>query len=190
MAIKDILENEKRNTVDDFFKIHFYMDGGWWRAYELSAFLCNHIPCNLQDNERLKVTKKHLKEYGEYVFVGLQMQSFSKYLPSIDIDTSLEDIQDKHLIFDVKDVYMELYSHDEIGKLFKEWKEKFKIKDKKDKTSIKNTNDVSDIITDNKRRTIFGILQQVISYPLDDKSPNENTIFIKQLKKDLLEIII
>ena len=41
MTHSQIIEIEKRNTNEELFKIQFYLDGEWWRAYEWSAYLCN-----------------------------------------------------------------------------------------------------------------------------------------------------
>ena len=71
MKRKEILEIEKR-TEDNLYEMHFFYEEGWWRAYEMSAYLCNHLGNNLEETEKLKPTKKVLNNVGEYIFVGMK----------------------------------------------------------------------------------------------------------------------
>lgn len=64
MTHSQIIEIEKRNTNEELFKIQFYLEGEWWRAYEMSAYLCNHLGNNLEETEKLKPTKKVLNNVG------------------------------------------------------------------------------------------------------------------------------
>ena len=104
MTVKEVLEIEKR-TEDDLYDIHFFYEGGWWRAYEMSAYLCSHLGSELTEAERLKPTKRMLKDGTEHIFVGLKLSSFTKYLPNIDIDTQGCKIDENHMVFTVKDLY-------------------------------------------------------------------------------------
>ena len=80
MKRKEILEIEKR-TEDNLYEMYFFYEEGWWRAYEMSTYLCNHLGDNLEETERLKHTKKMLNNVGEYIFVGMKLSSFVKYIP-------------------------------------------------------------------------------------------------------------
>ena len=51
MSVQEIFSSEKRNK-DSLFDIHFYMEGSFWRAYELSAYLSRIFPSELNDEDR------------------------------------------------------------------------------------------------------------------------------------------
>jgi len=55
-AIKEILEIEQaRETVAEWWKIHLFQEGSFYRAYEVSARLCHkHI-------SQFRVTHRHVK---------------------------------------------------------------------------------------------------------------------------------
>ena len=53
MTHSQIIEIEKRNTNEDLFKIQFYLEGEWWRAYEWSAYLCELFFDTLEDSNKL-----------------------------------------------------------------------------------------------------------------------------------------
>lgn len=54
-GIKDILEIEQsRETAEDWRRIHLFQEGSFYRAYEVSAWLCHkHI-------SQFRVTHRHL----------------------------------------------------------------------------------------------------------------------------------
>lgn len=188
MSMLDILNNEAKYQKEFPYQIHFFMEnGGWWRAYEFSSFLCHAIQKNIDKENYLKVTKKHLKGYGEYVFVGLKTQSFNKYFPNIELN--LDKIEnDKHIVLNVSDILKDI-PLEKLKTDYIEWKNEIKLSTKTNETAnINNNNSKHEIVINDN--TIFGVLQQVLGYPLDDKSPNENTLFIKKLKEELIQIII
>lgn len=186
MSMLEILNKENTLQKEQPYKIHFFMEnGGWWRAYELSAFLCYEIQKNMGEGNQLKVSKKFMKNYGEYVFVGLKLQSFNKYFPNMDIETMLEDLDDKHITIDVSNLLNESFADGKVDDKYIDWKNNIKLTNKQ-KETINN----GEIQTSINGNTIFGVLQQVLGYPLEDRTPNENTLFIKQLKHQLLKIII
>ena len=55
-GIKDILEIEKdRKTLEDWRKLHLFQEGSFYRAYEVSAWLCHKYI------HPFKVTHRHVK---------------------------------------------------------------------------------------------------------------------------------
>ena len=61
MKYSDIFQLETRQTIEDLYKIHFYQEGDWWRAYEWSSYLVLQFPNNLEDKNKLKPTHKQCK---------------------------------------------------------------------------------------------------------------------------------
>lgn len=189
MSIKEVLNFETR-TEDNLYDIHFFYEGGWWRAYELSAYLCNHLESDMAEIDRLKPTKRIMKDETEYVLVGLQLSSFGKYLPTINLNNQDYKIDEGHMVINVKDLYQ---SEDYLSLInkFNQWKSEVPLKEKKEKGKQSKSDNVlssnTNIIREN---TLFGIAQKLLSYPIYDKTPNENTQFLINLKQELISIII
>ena len=78
-GIKDILKIEQqRESSDDWTCIHLFQEGSFYRAYEVSAWLCTmHI-------NQFKVTHRHVKGIDQtIVFVGFPVSSLEKRTPEI-----------------------------------------------------------------------------------------------------------
>ena len=89
MAVKEILELENNRDSSTLGKIYFYKEGNspWYRAYELSAYFASFYDNGLDDKKRLHAVKKSnkLSEDG-IISVGLQLPSFKKYFPDVNVD--------------------------------------------------------------------------------------------------------
>lgn len=76
-GIKDILETEQsRPTAEDWLMIHLFQEGSFYRAYEVSAWLCHlHVG-------EFKVTHRHVRGIGQAIaFVGFPVSSLEKRKP-------------------------------------------------------------------------------------------------------------
>src|SRR5574344_2479952 len=74
-TIKEILNIEQ--TREDNTLIHLFAEGSFWRAYELSSWLCFRFV-----NE-FKPTKRRIKGIDATVtFVGFPRQSLQKFIPA------------------------------------------------------------------------------------------------------------
>ena len=73
--LTEILQQEKQRTADETLRqIHLYPEGGFYRAYEWSAWLC------LRYVRQLKPTKRMVKSVNApMVFVGFPQTSLSKF---------------------------------------------------------------------------------------------------------------
>lgn len=90
-GIKDILETEQsRAAVEDWRKIHLFQEGNFYRAYEVSAWLCHlHI-------SQFKVTHRHVKGIDQTIaFVGFPLSSLDKRKPEGAV---VETVADKHIV--------------------------------------------------------------------------------------------
>lgn len=190
MKLKDILDKEKRNNTEELYKLYLFKDGGWWRAYEWSAYLCQIYPNGLNENERLKPTHKITKDNKDYIFVGLQAKSFDKYLKH-SIEEENFDVTSDYIEIDIKDIFTNL-NFDDYLLLLNGWK--MAIQPKEDK-SIKRESKVEEILDvtlpciKSNNITMFSIIQQILGYDLSNSSPNDNTIFVRTLKEQVLGII-
>ena len=68
--LKDILEKEsERHTVEQGRVMHFFKEGGFYRAYQWSAWLCKRF------FTEMKVTHRLMKSNDDIVFVGFPVTS-------------------------------------------------------------------------------------------------------------------
>lgn len=181
MTLKEIIDIETRKNIEDLYKIHFINEGGWWRAYEWSALLCRNFPNGLENKDKLNITHRKTDKIDDgIILVGLQLQSFSKYFPKLDIPT----IENGRIDIDVKDYFsQETFTIDNYKQHLTELKNSIPYKTDKEKSSVAKTeNSVSDA-------TIKSIMQEVIAYPLENKTLIDNTLFIRYLKDNLVKLI-
>ena len=87
--ISEILEIEKdRSETKTWNVVHLFKDGGFYRAYEWSAWLIvafayDDVRKDNVDRKPLNVTRKKIKNGdGDFVFVGFPMKSLEKFMPN------------------------------------------------------------------------------------------------------------
>lgn len=176
MKLKETLEiehNKKQN------QIILFKEGSFWRAYEISAFIC----CNYNPQTSLKPTKRNYKDINEEcIFIGFPISSVSKYLPNIDNKVSYNDDVSIMTI----DISEFLYNYNgDIDQDFKCWKSECnsKLKDSSENSSKKNNN------SNDRYYKLLLEIQEIISYPLESKTMIENTLFISNIKQKFLKLI-
>lgn len=180
------IELEKRENSESLYKMHLYREeSGWWRGYELSAYFAHFYPNKLSDNDKLKAIRRSLKgsENG-IISVGVRLESFQKYFPDIKIDDNNSEINDGHIVLDLRDYFSEKINFENHINILKEWKEQFKIVKTSKKTEI-NSFKLNEC-NDTSLKIIF---QQIMGYPLENKTPMENTAFLSDLKIRLSKIL-
>ena len=100
--IADILEIERqRSDPSQWNVIHLFKEGGFYRAYEWSAWLIvtisysDEIRKESQDRKPLNVTHKTLRGSDDtFLFVGFPLKSADKFIPN---RTSFETISDSQI---------------------------------------------------------------------------------------------
>jgi DNA mismatch repair ATPase MutS len=88
--IKEILEIEQsRETAAEWRKIHLFQEGSFYRAYEVSAWLCHkHV-------SQFRVTHRHVKGIEQTIaFVGFPLMSLEKRTPE---GAQVVSIAEKHV---------------------------------------------------------------------------------------------
>lgn len=178
--IAEILQIEK-DRKDDYCTIHLFAEGGFYRAYNWSAWLLvtGGLSTPPVDKDTLRVTRKMLKSTNEdYVFVGFPIKSLDKYLPMKEAFTPVNNTQ-----IDVRIILPE--NLDDIEQRYTEWKESFPLTEEKPKKEV-----IKEIEGNNysSPRRISDILSAVLSYPLESKTQMENTLFISELKRQIAAI--
>ena len=184
MKYDDILKLEER-TADNLYDIIFVKENnGWIRAHEWSAYLCDLIQDKLDIKSKLNILKKSYKPVEDgFVMNGLKLSSFEKYFKNIIAFNKLDNFdEDGYVVFNTKeffgnDVDFNINTYKDI---LIEWKNKFKYT-KEIKNEIIKDKDVD--ITSKK------ILMDILSYPLEKRTPIDNIEFIRRIKDEVLNIL-
>ena len=181
----DRVEPEKWNVI------HLFKTGGFYSAYEWSAWLTSVIAYNdevrkqQKDRNPLAVTRYELKDSGEtFCRIGFPMKSVEKFIPNRN-DFEAED--DKHLIITIelptpKDGTEITYER--LGDAFTKWKESFEIKAKKEQKNEESKAHPVPVTTQSN-----GIISQILAYPLDQRTALDNIQFISSLKQQISSIL-
>lgn len=176
-GIKDILEIERsRKDSDDFRKIHIFQEGSFYRAYQFSAWLCTMY---MKD---FKVTHRQMKGIDESVcFVGFPVTSLEKWAPQ---DSQTEQIAEKHQC-----IILSIENGDGLQMMqqYEEWKTSLPLAEPKDRDMAKADGMAKQPAAN--RQTLFSVAQQILSYPIESKSPIECMLFLSEVKCSLANII-
>lgn len=191
MKPSEAIEKEnQRQDPSTWNKIYLHKDGSFYHAYEWSAWLIKTIICTeefqKQRNDSVilsAIRYNNKKSLGEYVIVGFPLTSLSKYIPTYK-DTDLTESGDIIVEIEIPDVqnksYNDLYSD------FVNWKESCEIKEQKQKEP-KPKSSIS--IATKYSMGLFSIATQVLSYPLESSSAQDNIDFIATLRKQVANLL-
>lgn len=173
--LEEIIKTEmSRSDSRTFSRIHLFREGSFLRAYEQSAWLMSRYAAAELNPKRHK-TKQTAD--GTFVFVGFPLTSLDKYRPVNSQDVPSDE---SHIILDLpadtfpEEVTKELYDAD-----FERWKKEI-------------------ALTDSQRDTdghalvplrLTDIMQEIMAYPLESKSPIETMVFVSELKRKLSAMI-
>lgn len=178
--VSEILDIEK-NRDNDLNVIHLFRCGMFYRAYNWSAWLMNSFLCD--KNPLSVLCRKYKSTDEEFVFIGFPIKSFDKFIPNhvevIYIGDNQIDVK-VELTFETNDSLRQQHMCD----MFNDWKSNFKLpvaKSKCDKHLNKKTSEAS--------INVASIMTQILSYPLEAKTPIENIEFISKLKTQLTALI-
>jgi len=191
MKLSPALEYEKlRQEADSWNKIFLHKDGKFFRAYEWSAWLIKTLVCSEEFQKqrgdvKILAANRYVTKKGEYVSVGFPLESLAKYMPSFgDVDFStIEDYAEFTVTLPCEgDV-----TYEQLQKAFLDWKQSLPEKDTRG--SQKPSHHPAHIDTEGGRVGIFQILSQVLSYPLESKTPADNYDFIAMLRRQLAALL-
>lgn len=179
MAVKEILELENNRDSSTLGKIYFYKEGNspWYRAYELSAYFASFYDNGLDDKKRLHAVKKCNKSSEDGIIsVGLQLPSFKKYFPDVNVD----DMSGDRFSLDISiDSYDGINASNYKEKV-SEWKSGFSTNQKKEHSS---KNIYSSPVS------FTAIMKEIIRCDTYNKSENELRDFICTLKEMCANLI-
>ena len=185
--LEEIIKTEKsRSDSRTFSQIHLFKEGAFLRAYEQSAWLMSrYAAAELQPKKH----KTRQTADGTFVFVGFPLTSLDKYRPEYSQDILFDE---SHFILDLpagtfpQELTKELYDSD-----FERWKNEIAVTDNK---SGKTDRTISEAQGDTEGQSalplrLTDVMQEILAYPLESKSPVETMVFVSELKKRLSAII-
>ena len=191
MKLTPALEFEKlREDAESWNKIFLHKDGKFFRAYEWSAWLIKTLVCSEafqkeRGDVKILAANRYVTKKGEYVSVGFPLESLSKYMPNYE-DVDFETIED-YATFTVEMPNEEEVTYEALQAAFMEWKQSLPEKDTRG--GQKASRSTARVDSEGSRVGMFQILSQVMSYPLESKTPSDNAEFIALLKRQLAALL-
>ena len=184
MTIAEIIELEnKRPTPDTFGRIHFIKEGNFYRAHDISAWLIAMMPFSENIKNINIIAKKHKDGYID-AFIGFPLTSLDKYIPNdgsvtfVPISDTMIDV----MITPTDDILASDF--DTIRKSVDDWKQTLPLKaEKPERRENREASEAQPRIT-----RISDVINQVLAFPLESKSPMEAYDFLRQLRKEVVAL--
>lgn len=191
MKPSEAIEKEnQRADSSTWNKIYLHRDGSFYHAYEWSAWLIKTIVCTEEfqkernDNVILSAIRyDNKKSLGQYVIVGFPLTSLSKYIPKYQDATPTES---GDITIDIEIPNIESKSYDSLYSDFVSWKQSCELKEQKQKEP-KPKSSIS--IATKQSVGLFTIATQVLSYPLESSSAQDNINFIATLRQQVANLL-
>lgn len=191
MKITPALAYEKlRHDADSQNKIILHKDGKFYHVYEWSAWLLKTLVCTEEmqkergDAKPLQVNRFVTKS-GEYVLAGFPLESVNKYIPEYD---SMQEMEGGDLCIGITfSDDMQTMTSEQLQSMFEEWKKAQP--EKESRKPIREIHSGNEQAPTLARSGVFGILQDVLSYPVEQKTPAENIEFISQMKRRIVALL-
>ena len=191
MRITPALAYEKlRQDAESQNKIILHKDGKFYHVYEWSAWLLKTLVCTEElqrergDAKMLQVNRFVTKS-GEYVLAGFPLESVSKYIPEYD---DLQEMEggDLSITITLSDDMQQL-STEQLLTMFEEWKQDQPIKE--GRKSTREIHAGSSQAPTLAKSGVFAIISEVLSYPVEQKTPAENIEFISKMKQSIVALL-
>ena len=182
-SIKEIIESESKEVTAGHRDIlHLHREGSFLRAYEWSAFLaCRYL-------HDFKANKRSFKGIDKPVaFIGFPETSLNKWMPEGAEQTTIEE---KHLAIRLPEMFFSGDTPDVLDAAFAEWKESVPLSEAQTKTEKKlKVQSDSGIVSKEDGYTLTSIMQRILAYPIESKSPLESMAFLADVKRQLATMI-
>ncbi|MBQ4388023.1 MAG: hypothetical protein II822_10530 [Prevotella sp.] len=192
MKITAALELEKlREDKATWNKIFLHKDGKFYHAYQWSAWLIKMFVCTEAfqkergDNKPIQANRYQTKT-GDYVMLGFPLDSIGKYIPQYEDARKMEEGDDMEITVGVD--FGEATS-EALKAQFDEWAAACPLKDKQGVKSVREVTHQDGTTAQMGRMGVFGILQQVMSYPVATKTPTDNIEFITNLQQQVVQLL-
>ena len=202
-----------RKSVADFNIVLMYKSGQFYTAYDWSAWIISVISYTdsvrnqTRDRHPLAVTRIKMKD-SEQTFckVGFPFKSIEKFCP---LRQDFEGVENDHITFRIpfpEPTDGSEITFDRIKEAVEKWTEAHEIKppkrsqeemkhikaQRKAETTAENAAapaPTSAPANQSEKRLNGGLIQQILAYPLTDRTPMENYAFIQSLKQQITAIL-
>lgn len=191
MKLTPALAYEKlRQDADSLNKIILNKDGKWYHVYDYSAWLLKTVACTEEmqkergDAKPLIVSHCNTKT-GDYIVAGFPLESVSKFIPEYEDSKEMEN-GDLCITITLPNELSAL-NPEQIATLYDEWKQAQPIKEGRKSMRQIVSGDTKPAAL--ARSGVFGIIAEVLSYPVEQKTPAENIEFISQMKQRIVSLL-
>ncbi len=179
---KELIEKEKdlvqAGQVRD---LHLHREGTFIRAYGWSAWLaCKYL-------HDFKVNKRTFKGIDEPVaYIGFPETSLEKWIPEGAVQR-LEN--EKYLVVTLPEL-MITDTYETMAAAYNEWKNALPLTESNPGLRKKGSSkDVGMPEADDAPVTLTAIMQRVLAFPIESKSPLESVVFLSEIKERLAALI-
>ena len=183
-AIKDIAEQERARLQSGMHReLHLWREGSFLRAYEWSAWLACRF---LHD---FKVNKRQFKGAAEpLVFIGFPEGSLPKWVPE-GVEQRAEE--ENHLVLTLPE-QMLAAAGDAIEQDYVHWRDSIPLttgreRSRREASSASEASEAAGLSAD--PATLTGIMQRILAFPIESKSPMESMQFLADVKQSLAALI-
>lgn len=179
-VIKEVVKEEAGRLSSGIRnELHLYQEGSFLRAYNWSAWLaCRFL------NE-FKVNKRQFKDVDDAVaFIGFPEKSLDKWLPEGVEQTA---VAEKHLVLHLPDVLLGT-DPDSLMNDYNTWMESIPLTASRE-PSKKNSSGVERTKPSVGTETLTTIMQQILAWPVESRSPLESMNFLADVKVRLAALI-
>ena len=191
--IKEIIQIESvRQEKTEWNKIHLFKEGSFYHVFDWSAWLVSTVTYseevrkNTPDRKPITVTRRKLAEGIEYCVTGFPLNSITKFIPTFNPNSNnFTAVSDNHLCFEVELPKTEdgsEWTYEQLKALYDEWKNEIAFSTKSNKSEKPD-------VTVQSRNTLMGIWAEVLAYPIENKTPMENTQYLSNLKTQLASLL-
>jgi len=180
---KEVVTQENSRTTADRMELHLWKEGTFLRCYDWSAWLaCRYL-------HEFKVSKRVFKGIDEAVaYIGFPETSLTKWLPE-GAEQRVEG--EKHLLIRLSDMMVT----DELETMhvaYTEWKEAIPLIETN--TGMRKRGDgkefgLDDVSSQRGAVTLTSIMQRILAWPIESKSPLESMAFLADVKHQIAGLV-
>ena len=181
-TIKEAVEIEdSRDMPTAYNRINLFVEGSFFRAYEWSAWLCYCYMSNF------KLLHRRFKGIDKSViFLGFPKTSYKKWAKE---GMELLQIDEKHYCVDIPLSLLGNVGCEEMKVQFDEWKSNTPLTKEHEKPMTIAENPDSSVPGNVQKVSIIGIMQQIIVFPIEEKSPVDCANFLSNIRKQLMSML-
>jgi len=181
MTISEIVKIETDRS-EKARVVHLLKEGSFYHANDWSAWLMTRFPVGEAKNKPMNVTAKKLKDGYIHAFVGFPVTSLGKYVPD-DGSVRFEHVSDVQIDVELLEVDFGNATIEDLRREVDEWKATLPLEDKSKKREARDAQELAPQIM-----RVTEIMNRIVAYPLESKSPVEAWEFLRKMRQNILAI--